>query len=413
MTGDPLQFSRPVAAAMALGDAALDRHRFIQKRVLLTGDTDILLTSNGHEIFRAAFLLLIRICRDVSIALPGPCAELKADIEALAQHTVADYMPAFLDDKTDNAHFDAVLSVGCGKNPGATRTTINSDGWLARVSSGATPLPKGRNRTNAIGAFGAACLGVAEVFKRLIALRDTRGQLLNGMSFSLWTYKEESTDIGPDLDLFSIDVLLVGCGAIGSGTAYLLSRLPISGRAIAIDRQDYRRENFGTSITVGEKDYERPKAQVVAELLRTRLTTDFRMADIAQYQVEYDGHHPDVVLAGLDDIDPRHAVQQIWPALVIDGAVGGELSCQVSCHPWPSDIACLLCVFQKPPMASLDELTARATGLPAGLTNDPDALVTEDVIAAGPAERRSWLRSHLGKRICSITSEAVTKFLGQ
>ena len=88
------------------------------------------------------------------------------------------------------------------------------------------------------------------------------------------------------------------------------------------------------------------------------------------------------------------------------------MSCQVSCHHWPSNCACLLCLFQKPPPSlQLAAMNSEATGLPTNIANDPDAVITEEIVAAASPSRRQWLRGHLGKRVCSVTSEAVVKFL--
>ena len=57
---------------------------------------------------------------------------------------------------------------------------------------------------------------------------------------------------------------------------------------------------------------------------------------------------PAVVLNGLDNIPGRHQVQRAtWPDVIVDGAIG-DFTCQVSRHPWPDDIACLMCLFREP-----------------------------------------------------------------
>lgn len=320
------EFSRPKAAATGLGD---DAYRFTEKRVLLCGETDVLSTPNGREAFRTALLLLVRICENVSISLPRSCEQLRADVF----ETIQEYFPAHaprLSDQSDNlVDFDAILSIGREARADLPWTVINSDGWIARVSSCGKKLELGANRANAIGAIGAACLGVGEVFKRLIALKRSRGIFPDAVAFSFWTYREELHDEGPDIAALNIDVMLIGCGAIGSGTAYILSRLPISGRAVAVDPQTYRSENFGTSIILRETDYDKPKVEVVIELLGGKLKTEPLPVDIAALKPKFDGQLPDIILAGLDEVDPRHQVQQLWPSLVIDGAVGADLSCQV------------------------------------------------------------------------------------
>jgi molybdopterin/thiamine biosynthesis adenylyltransferase len=406
---DAIEFSRPSAVAAALGDEG--SQRFLTKRVLLRGDATVLLSQNGHEAFRAAFLLLIRICQNVVIALPTECGGLHADITALAGRFIPGRRLALIDPPADFYGYDAILSVGTSARADLPWTVIHSDGWLARVSSRGCRLPDPGAEVNAIGAVGAACLGVGEVFKRLIGLRSNRGELLDVTAFSFWTYRTDDDAVGPPLDPLVIDVLLIGCGAIGSGTAYLLSRLPVSGRAFALDRQRYGLENFGTSIIVGPDDYNRPKAEVTAEMLQPKLDARPLFMDIASFQAQYDRSYPDIVLAGLDDVEPRHQVQQLWPGLIVDGAVGGELSCQVSCHPWGNANACLLCLFQKQETVSLADLNARATGLPPQIANNPDAIITEEAIAVAQEGRRDWLRSHLGKRVCSVTSAAAVAFL--
>jgi hypothetical protein len=402
-----VEFSRPAAVAAILGD---EGQRFLDKRVLLCGDTEVLDTLSGYESFRASFLLLIRICQHVAVAVPKECEALRADINALARRMVPDRQLQNVDPSGDAFQdFDAILSIGIHGRTDLPWTVINADGWVARVSSRGADLPKPTISDNAIAAIGAACLGTGEVFKRLIRLKSDRGELLDATSFSLWTYSV-SEDLGPPLDAFVVDILIIGCGAIGSGVGYVLSRCPASGRALTLDPQSFGKENFGTSIAVGPSDYG-PKAEVIAELLKSKLTAKGVINDIAGFSVYYDGTFPDMILTGLDEIDPRHQAQELWPALIIDGAVGGELSCQVSCHPWSSDIACLLCLFKKPPAYDLAELNARATGLPNEIANDPDAIITDEIIAQADPGRRPWLNIHRGKPLCSITSELVLKFL--
>jgi hypothetical protein len=67
-------------------------------------------------------------------------------------------------------------------------------------------------------------------------------------------------------------------------------------------------------------------------------------------QYDSDGRAiPTVVLNGLDNISARHQVHRaLWPDIVIDGAIG-DFTCQVSRHPWPDNVACLMCLLREPP----------------------------------------------------------------
>ena len=105
--------------------------------------------------------------------------------------------------------YDAILSVGVAARSALPWTVINSNGWLARVSSGPSSLPRKCDLANPVGALAAACCGVSEVFKRLIALRAQRGELLDGISFSLWSYSP-TDDPGPPLPAECDKVTCVG-----------------------------------------------------------------------------------------------------------------------------------------------------------------------------------------------------------
>ena len=169
----------------------------------------------------------------------------------------------------DLGSFDAVLSVGTSVKPSLPWTTINSNGWLARVSSGTRSLPADVAMENPVGALAAASLGVGEVFKRLIRLRPERGEMLDGFSFSLRTYRAGETDCGLPLpSSLDVDLLLVGGGAIGNGTVRLLSQLACRGRIDIVDSQTYGEENLGTCLLMGTHDIGASKAQTLATHLQ-------------------------------------------------------------------------------------------------------------------------------------------------
>lgn len=416
MTDIEKRYSRPLASAEGLGEAAKDRHRFIDKRVLLTGEARILKTINGNETARAALLLLVRICPNITVALPDECADLVGDLQGLAYQIDPKTTITFEKLGDQFGAFDAILSVGTRAENGLPWTVVNSNGWIARVSSRGRDIDPDCGRPNAVGAVGAACLGVCEVFKRLIDLVPSHGQLLDNVCFSFWSYDSGIDNPGPDLpEELPIDVLLVGGGAIGSGTAYLLSRLPVTGRAAVIDRQNYEDENWGTCVCISTEDRDHEKAKVLAKILKPKLDVAWRKVDVADFRKELEKAKcaPAIVLNGLDEIDPRHEVQMLWPDLVIDGAIGSDFSCQVSCHPWGPDIACLKCLFRHSHSLSVkwEEMMSRDTGLPEEIFANPDSVITEDHVRAAPQEKRAALSRIIGKKWCSVTPEEVARVL--
>jgi len=405
-----LTYSRPKKTAEQLGELAEDRHRFLNKRILLTGESAVLRTPNGRECLLDSIRLALRICPNVAVQIGKDNAALRVEAEELASHIAFSKGVEFLGDLPDFGQFDSILSVGMKANPDFPWTTINSNGFLVRVTSGAADISGPCDIHNPIGALAAACLGVGEVFKRLIRLKAERGVMLNGFSFSLRSYSDRTPDYGPPIpENLPNDLLVVGAGAIGNGIIHLLSSLPFSGTITVVDREEYGPENFGTCILMRLDDLTKPKAACLASILQGRgvRATGF-YGTFEQYAHDLE-RFPGVVLNGLDNIDVRHEVQRtLWPDVVVDGAIG-DFMCQVSRHPWQDDIACLVCLFQQPPGRSAEDVQSDATGLSKGRLEDPEALVTEDDVNAAPLEKQAMLRSYLGHKICSVVQHAMAQ----
>jgi len=401
-------YSRPAKTAAQLAEQALDHHRFLAKKVLLTGEPEILNTLNGRNCFLNAVGLLIRICPNITIHIPADCEDLRVVSRLFSKRIAFGPGVEYCDHVDDVGSFDAILSVGVAVNPGLPWTTINSNGWLARVSSGTRGLPADVAMENPVGALAAASLGVGEVFKRLIRLRPERGELLDGLSFSLRTYRAGETDCGPELpSSLDVDLLVVGGGAIGNGTVRLLSQLPCRGRVDIVDSQTYGEENLGTCILMGTHDLGASKARTLAAHLRRPLL------EVQAFEMTFEEYArdaraiPAVVLNGLDNISARHQVQRaLWPDIVLDGAIG-DFMCQVSRHPWPDDVACLICLFREPAGAPAETIQMQATGLSLERLLRPDDLLSASDVDCAPGEKREFLRARLGRPICSVIQEGI------
>jgi hypothetical protein len=409
-----ISLSRPLSAAAKLADHAADHHRFVDKRVLLMGEPRVLNSANGGNCLLDSLRLLVRISRNLTVFVPPENQQLLADCRALAKRIafggdvpVTDAMPAF-------SEFDAILCVGYQTNPSLPWTVINSNGWLARVSSGATPLPENCDLFNPIGSLAAACLGVTEVFKRLIRLKESRGRLLDGLSLSLYSYRED-TDAGPSIPLqLVVNLLLIGAGAIGNGIVHLLSQLPLFDRISIVDKQVFGEENLGTCILIGPDDLTVSKAVFAEKCFSGRLNVRGFHDELQVFKQRLGESipYPTIVLAGLDDIDARHQAQSIWPDFIIDGAIG-DFPCQVSSHHFGDDTACMVCLFPRPVGTSATEVAGRATGLRADRIAEAESLVTDEDVEAAPSERRKWLRERRGKKVCSVVEEAVARQISE
>ncbi len=138
----------------------------------------------------------------------------------------------------------------------------------------------------------------------------------------------ESLDIGPPLPNVPIemDALLFGCGGVGNGWAYAVRRLPIRGALDAVDKQSLRKENFGPYVLSSWAELTKPKALVLKKALEPRIIVTPRSEPLEFYKIRLDQglvRVPRLVVAGLDDIPPRHLVQRLWPQILVDMASGG------------------------------------------------------------------------------------------
>jgi hypothetical protein len=409
---EALAFSRPTAAADSLGDKAPDRARFTGKKVLLTGEGTVLGLENGRNCFLNSIRMLARMTRGLKIWIPEG-AGLREETSRLIEQISFGDKPELLATPPDFMIFDAILSVGAETHSELPWTTINSNGWVARVSSGATALSPVCDQANPVGALAAASLGASEIFKRLIKLVPERAEALDGLAFSFYSY-EVGDDPGPHLpDKILVEIFVMGVGAIGNGVVHLLNSLPVSGTAFFVDRQKFAEENLGTCILIGPNNLDTPKAVFAAKLLESKLTTRGFPQDLAEFAstTVKDLPYPKIILNGLDEIDPRHSVQSLWPDLIIDGAIGA-FACEATLHPWGEDLSCLYCDFEHPPQRS-EQLESELTGLREDRLKDMNLRVTEDDVRAAPAGKREWLSTQVGKEICSVVSEATIEKLSQ
>jgi hypothetical protein len=63
---------------------APDCYRFVNKRVLLTGEQATLATANGRECLLCSLRLLVRICPNLSVVLPPGAGALLEECRRLA-----------------------------------------------------------------------------------------------------------------------------------------------------------------------------------------------------------------------------------------------------------------------------------------------------------------------------------------
>jgi len=403
------QSSRPnaVAASLLGADPAYVEHLFTSRRVLVRLEPTLAGRPDARETVILAVNQILRFCPNIALDIPATDADLLETANALAADIHGPTPPVATAD-VESAAFDAVLNVGLKVRDDPAWITVSSDGWLARVATataGARTLPRPRKPYNPLGALGAACLGAGQVFFALI------GHPLLAVPIELSLYSLETGPLGaltqgPVLpENLTIDALLIGCGGVANGWTYAVKRLPITGRTEAVDHQALRRENIGPYVCAGRASLNKPKTHIVRDVLAPAIEViprperfRFFKARIGYGQTAV----PHIVISALDNPQTRHDVQRLWPTTTIDLAAE-DLSAQVIVKYLGDDGICLLNAYAEPDEDG-NELAqlAAATGLAPDRIADFESQITEEDIAAAPAEKRAALQAARarGQAVC-------------
>jgi hypothetical protein len=404
------QSSRPNAVAASLLDADLVavEHLFTSRRVLVRLEPTLAGRPDARETLILAVNEILRFCPNMALAVPLADADLLEIVNTLAADIHGPTYRVATADMEEGAAFDAVLNVGLEVRAESAWITVSSDGWLARTATaaaGAMTLPRPQVPNNVLGALAAACLGAGQVFFALI------GRPLLAVPMELSLYSLESGPVGaltrgPALrEDLTINALLVGCGGVANGWTYAIKRLPISGMIEAVDHQALRPENIGPCICSGRSWLNRPKAHIVRATLAPAIEVIPRPERFRFFQarIRYGQTAvPHLVISALDNPQTRHDVQRLWPTTTIDLAAE-ELTAQLIVKNLDDDGICLLHAYAEPDDAG-DELAqlAAATGLAPERIAEFESQITEEDIAAAPAEKRAALHAarRRGQPIC-------------
>ena len=406
------QLSRSIRAAAQLTRLSEDsvENLFKSSRVLVRLEDSFIDNPDARGTFILTVNQCLRFCPNVAISLSSSATELLNECNKLAEGVHGEGHSVLLDPSNHNfRRYNAIVNVGTGVIPGLPWTTVNSSGWVGRVStseSNHSALLWNRAAPNPIGALAAACLGSSQAF--LYLLNEPR--ISGPFEISLFNHEigaPGSLNIGPKLPMrpVHIDAFLVGCGAVSNGWAYTLNRLPVIGHIRAIDRQRLGEENVGPYVAVDRRSVSKPKAEIIGDLLNPQIAVTPYVDEWEQFKIrlKYEVTVPPLIIAGLDNVETRHSIQQLWPECLIDMGAN-SLTSQVIVKPRCTKGICLLEAL-KPDVNELSyaERLSNGTGLSIDrIISSPTAVITEEDVASAPAQfrdelERAWKR---GERIC-------------
>jgi hypothetical protein len=394
-----LEISR--IARLAAQAGSVDEHQaaglFATKRVLVAVER---FGPNAHETLLLAINQLLRFCGSVAVSLPAssPSAVLP-ELRELAMRIRGDSAALLSADVTDAEQFDTVLVIGSEVHDQPGWISVSSDGWLARTASwidGSGRLPESHAGLNPIGAHVAASLGSGRVFLHLLGREPSAAHELSTYAFTAGAIG--SHDPGPELprEWLELDAFLIGCGSVMQGWAYTIRRLPVRGRARAVDPEFLSVENLGPYVLAWRTDVGREKVKIIADALGSEIavTPDRDFVEFLEMRIAAGLPVPPLVIAGLNDPAARHVVQRWWPDQLIDMATDG-LNSQVIVKGRSDDGICLLeAIPGNPAVPSTLAQRAASVGLSIeSVLADPTGVISEADSGGADQAQRDDLRA--------------------
>jgi hypothetical protein len=353
---------------------------------------------------------LSRFCGTVMVSASG------AITQACVERDLELHDPPRVHAHGSSVAWASALDIFIGNTRSSDGFWTCSDGWTGKVFPAGIYGPVSAfTVVNPIGALTAAALTAGEVFLRLIGLaRPSRRYELSAWSGACGPIGSLPDD--PPLPAIPpIDALLIGCGNVMNGWAAAARALRITGHARAVDRQSLGEENLGPYSLARRDMIGQPKALLLAGHLEPGVAVTRHDEELSLFLPRITHWRlplPRLVINGLDEVEPRHMVQRLWPEVLVDMAAGGTTS-QVILHQRGQGGQCLLRAYE-PPAGETGHIRRieAATGLrPGRFVDEFTTPITYEDVAQAPPEHRARLQAaaDAGHLICGYINQASLK----
>lgn len=305
-------------------------------------------SSEGRAIADLSVRLMARLYPAIELRVADP--NHRAELEYLATSINPDI------DLTATA--DTGLVIGSGASEFNDSLYVGSSGWLASFDAQGE-IPVGDSE-NPFGPGGAACLGVANLFRRVFV--PTTGLDAEATLDLRTGNRVESTTESDAPWVLTTDCTVAGVGAIGNGAIWALARSVKGARVRLVDPETVELSNLQRYVLCDQGHVDRAKTSVASSFL-TDHGEEFPMR-WAEY-TEKTGFDDRLVLVALDSARDRRQVQASLPEWILNAwTQPGDLG--VSVHSrFAEGGACVSCLYlPQNQVANEDELVAQALGVP-------------------------------------------------
>jgi molybdopterin/thiamine biosynthesis adenylyltransferase len=257
---------------------------------------------------------------------------------------------------------DMALVIGTDTTAAPRHLRLYADGWRYFVGvNGEVPDAPPRSELS-IGPYLCASYAAGEVFKLLRGMKPGKGEFIRAHFASSWTMScaDAWTELidGPSAGQFEAlpHFYFAGAGAVAQAAALCLGTSRFAGSCSVVDKDELdltndnryalsTREDDGKSKVGLMQRYLRSvgfDCQAVSDWWQTFATSGGKHAlndDVRAFEEAY--KFP-IVLSCVDKSDPRHALQNALPRLIVGGSTDG-LSAKASIFDLGAETGCLKC----------------------------------------------------------------------
>lgn len=349
-----------------------------QNEIVIKADDDTATTMEGQVMLEVVVNLLSRLFSRIRIEVSNlPATYLKAD-KPLAEHLQDIAADSYQwDPNLSKESSDSVVIIVVGSATiDEPAIYIDADGWVSYVGTMPSGL-KERSSSVPIGSIVSACIGVAEVFKKLFGpYINSRVIPIEGQFWlNTLTYRDDKTNIAvPLLDLDA--VTLFGCGSVGSSLLYTLGFMPkVIGNLHLVDRD----------VKVDFKNLQRYSLLTVSDVMEFSGVSKTRWAEAKIKQkhpnlnvIAFDGEKGTVngylnskssktgirlAISAVDNIEARIDIADCLALRSINAGTG-DTTLTITRHGFVDGHACLACSFvgQAPDISWFQQIEQR-TGI--------------------------------------------------
>jgi Prokaryotic E2 family C/ThiF family len=310
----------------------------------------------GSHLLDLVVRLMARLYPSISIDSDDDGAAMRRQLAALARAI----NPSIAITKNSA---DVGIAVGACRPKYDTTVFAGARGWDGHVSL-SDPQPIA-DTGNPLGAGAAACIAVANVFRRVF-LADWHEALDSDLVFSTYSMSKKRTPSSvPSLDwTISDEAVLVGVGAVGMGALWALGRTPLNGLIHLVDPETLDLSNLQRYVLAERDDVAKTKVELGMRAMGGTLKVLGHPMDWQTF-VSTHGYRWSWVLASVDTAQARREIQSSLPRWVANAWTQvGDLG--VSVHPrFGGPGACLACLYlPEGPAPNDDEVVAKALGIP-------------------------------------------------